>query len=79
MNDRYYVFKQGLKRGPFTLVDLLDEIENGLVEYHDLCLRIGSTTCEKVRDALDWDDQHLLPTPASADPDDSDSRQEGPA
>lgn len=60
MNDRYYVFKQGQKHGPFSIEELLIEIESGHCEYHDLCLRIGSVTCEKIREVLDWEDGHLL-------------------
>lgn len=63
MNDRYYVFNQGRKRGPFSLDDLLDETERGQILYEDFCLRIGAVTCEKVREVLDWEDKHLPPTP----------------
>jgi len=62
MNDRYYVFNKGRKRGPFSLDDLLDETERGQADYEDLCLRIGDTTCEKVREVLDWEDEHLILT-----------------
>jgi len=62
MNDRYYVFSKGRKRGPFSLDDLLDETERGQVEYEDLCLRIGATTCEKIREVLDWEDEPLIRT-----------------
>lgn len=62
MNDRYFVFKTGRKRGPFSLDDLLNETERGRIEYEDYCLRIGSSTCEKVHQALDWDDEHIIQT-----------------
>ena len=67
MNDRYYVFSDGRKRGPFSLDDLLDETERGQVEYEDLCLRIGATTCEKIREVLDWEDEHLILTSGQQD------------
>ncbi len=60
MNDRYYAFNKGRKLGPFSLDDLLDETESGEVNYEDLCLRIGATTCERIREVLDWEDEHLL-------------------
>ncbi len=60
MTDRYYVFKNGCKRGPFSLDDLLNETERGRIEYEYFCLRIGSSTCEKVHQALDWEDGHII-------------------
>lgn len=60
MNDRYHVFKQGRKRGPFSIEELLSEVENGHCEYQDWCLRIGSVTCGKIRDVLDWEDGPFL-------------------
>lgn len=67
MNDRYYAFSKGRKRGPFSLDDLLDETERDQINYEDLCLRIGSTTCERIRDVLDWEDKHLILTPGIKD------------
>ncbi|MFK5923848.1 MAG: PH domain-containing protein [Verrucomicrobiota bacterium] len=60
MNEYYHVFKHGQKRGPFSLDDLLNEIESGRLDYEDFCLRIGASTCEKIRQTLDWEDSHLL-------------------
>ncbi|MCF6314060.1 MAG: PH domain-containing protein [Verrucomicrobiales bacterium] len=60
MNDRYYVFRHGAKSGPFTLHALLDEIDAQRADYEDLCLRIGSDTCEKLREVLDWDDHDIV-------------------
>ncbi len=60
MNDRYYVFNHGRKRGPFSLDDLLNEIERGQAEYEDYCLRIGAASCEKICVVLDWEDEHLI-------------------
>lgn len=62
MNDRYYVFNHGRKRGPFSLDGLLNEIERGQAEYEDYCLRIGATSCEKICEVLDWEDEHLVST-----------------
>lgn len=59
MNERYYVFKNGAKLGPFTLHGLLEEIEAERADYEDLCLRIGSDTCEKLREVLDWEDHDI--------------------
>ncbi len=60
MNEHYHVFKHGQKCGPFSLDDLLNEIEGGRLDYEDFCLRIGASTCEKIRQTLDWEDSHLL-------------------
>lgn len=69
MIDRYYAFSKGRKRGPFSLDDLLDETERGQIKYEDLCLRIGSSTCERIREVLDWEDKHLILPPELQDED----------
>ncbi len=68
MNDRYHVFKQGQKLGPFSVEELLSEIEDGQCEYRDWCLRIGATTCLTLRDVLDWEDDYSLRETVGDDP-----------
>ena len=43
-----YVLKDGARLGPYTVDDLLDLIDEGALNYDDVCLRDGELQC--VRD-----------------------------
>ncbi|MCB1230687.1 MAG: PH domain-containing protein [Verrucomicrobiae bacterium] len=50
-----YVLKDGARLGPYTVDDLLDLIDEGALNYDDVCLRDGEIECERLRDVLDWE------------------------
>jgi hypothetical protein len=53
--EQIFVLKDGKRLGPYSMDDLLDQIERGAISYEDACLRTGATECERVREILDWD------------------------
>ncbi len=54
-----FVLKQGKRLGPFEVDEILDGLEEGVFSYEDICLREGSTDCERLKDLLDWEaDSH---------------------
>lgn len=50
-----YVLKDGARLGPYTIDDLLELVDEGTLQYEDVCLREGEVACERLRDVLDWD------------------------
>ncbi len=55
IQDPIYVLKNGHRLGPLSVDEILDFIEEGSLDYNDLCLREGAAECERIREILDWD------------------------
>jgi len=55
IQDPVYVLKKGHRIGPLSVDEILDFLEEGTLDYNDLCLREGSAECERLREILDWD------------------------
>ena len=55
VGDKIVVLKSGERLGPFEIDEILDGLENGELDYRDVCLREGASECERLSDILDWD------------------------
>lgn len=56
---RVYVLKEEESLGPFTIDELLFELEGGQFDLSDVCLREGAIETERIQDVLDWEDRPL--------------------
>lgn len=54
--DAVYVLKDGARLGPFTEDELLEMIEEGTLQYEDVCLRAGRIETERIHQVLDWEE-----------------------
>ncbi|MEM9284162.1 MAG: hypothetical protein AAGA96_20275 [Verrucomicrobiota bacterium] len=55
--QRYLILKNEQSLGPFTVVEILDQIDRGLLSYEDVCLREGGEACQRLREVLDWEEE----------------------
>lgn len=55
LDDFLFVLKDGNRIGPLTVDEVLEMIDEGTLDYEDLCLREGAGECERLRDVLDWE------------------------
>ncbi len=55
VDEQIVVLKNGERLGPFEIDEILDLLENGELDYADVCLRVGAAECERLGDVLDWD------------------------
>lgn len=56
IRERVFVLKSEESLGPFTIDELLDALEEGRFDLHDVCLREGSLETERLREVIDWED-----------------------
>lgn len=63
VNEKIYILKGDETLGPFEIDEILEGLEQGELGYDDVCLREGAGETERLRQILDWDEQHSSSTP----------------
>jgi len=56
ISDRFFVLKDDRSHGPYSVDELLIELESGRFDLTDVCLREGALEMERIQDVIDWDD-----------------------
>lgn len=55
--SRYLILKNERSLGPFSVDEILQQIEEGDLSYEDVCLREGGEVCQRLKEVLDWEDE----------------------